>query len=685
MEKSIDFKQSALSLKGIEEFLNFLHKELDEHDSLVLKNLPTPFNLLVNILPLQIKKRIYIESIQLIKFCTDSRQWIQEESEALNLTSIKKIEQCYEYLTHEIVDDRASTRLVNKTFFTDSVVFDVLYYTNFGELYQPIIVINEEGFVVYANMVAREMMKLSHAKIKRKKTNINEAIEFDLKKFFFNSNFDLGFHESSRYLETGYSVLNGEKEGMIQINVIPDRTYLGTGQRWIVYFQPVSIEISLQEKYKEQLEETSTASKLAYTDNLTGIPNLRCLNETLYKTIEDYFKLKRSFGLIMLDVDHFKKFNDTYGHKQGDLVLVYLAKCLESILRNGDLLARYGGEEFTIIVKDIDDMHSLSGFLERCLVAVRSLRIPHIDDPEIELKVTSSFGGLLIDCFDFEIDNVQAFADELFKESDRLLYNGKGKGRDCYIVGKYKLEESDSHRLLDFLKYNEEDISRTKDLDIHQFFEINQGLQKQIYINYHDDGIEQYFDLGLNFYRGEINFRDKAQIYQFHQYEKYSAYILKECQKKEYPSAMREKIELILNELFTNAFFNSKSEYFMNINEGESIRKNKHSAKLTKDAPIKIKWKLDKRFIRLEVVDHSGRLSEDVLNNHLFNNQVSEGSLENSDQGAGVGLAMVLQNTDVLFFDIHKGLYTRVLVQIDYVGRKNKESCHNKLCIKRFR
>ena len=92
--------------------------------------------------------------------------------------------------------------------------------------------------------------------------------------------------------------------------------------------------------------------ELAKTDGLTGLNNHRTFHETLEEEIQRQRRFDRNLSLLLIDIDYFKKFNDTYGHQEGDSALKELAGILSQNLRSIDSAARYGGEEFTIILPE---------------------------------------------------------------------------------------------------------------------------------------------------------------------------------------------------------------------------------------------------------------------------------------------------------------------------------------------
>ena len=124
---------------------------------------------------------------------------------------------------------------------------------------------------------------------------------------------------------------------------------------------------------------------------------------------------------MMLDVDHFKKFNDTHGHQVGDLVLKSLAKVLVEQVRNVDLVARYGGEEVCDYLQVEVDKNVVKEVAERLLNAVRAMEIVTPDGQL--LHITASFG---LACFPDDAQNATA----LVQMADMALYKSKDAGRD---------------------------------------------------------------------------------------------------------------------------------------------------------------------------------------------------------------------------------------------------------------
>ena len=156
---------------------------------------------------------------------------------------------------------------------------------------------------------------------------------------------------------------------------------------------------------------------MAITDGLTGLFNIRYFKKILSDDISG-FKPEHPFCLVMSDVDHFKKFNDTYGHQVGDLVLKEVALALKTTVRASDLVARYGGEEMIVLLRNTSLPSALS-VAEKLRLAVEQRLV---SDQKAEYKVTVSLGVSLFRKGDT--------VDSLIARADQGLYKAKDTGRN---------------------------------------------------------------------------------------------------------------------------------------------------------------------------------------------------------------------------------------------------------------
>lgn len=170
------------------------------------------------------------------------------------------------------------------------------------------------------------------------------------------------------------------------------------------------------------IEDVTTWHKMANKDGLTSLWNQRYFKEYLQKEVSKSQRYKNDLSLIMMDVDHFKNFNDTYGHQTGDIVLKSIAKVLEENQRNTDISARYGGEEFSIILTMTDEIGAFI-FADRVRKQIESLKILDINGNLVK-GVTASFGISLY---------TTGSVSDLIESADEALYLCKDMGRNCVI------------------------------------------------------------------------------------------------------------------------------------------------------------------------------------------------------------------------------------------------------------
>jgi diguanylate cyclase (GGDEF)-like protein len=159
-------------------------------------------------------------------------------------------------------------------------------------------------------------------------------------------------------------------------------------------------------------------------DPLTGLFNRRYLEETLARELSRANRTGQSLGLIMFDVDHFKRLNDTFGHDAGDTVLRELGRFVERNFRTSDVACRFGGEEFVILVPDTE-LEQLERRAQRLREAIKQVAFSHQGIPLG--TVTISLGaGISPDHGDSP--------DSLLGAADAALYRAKNAGRDRAVL-----------------------------------------------------------------------------------------------------------------------------------------------------------------------------------------------------------------------------------------------------------
>jgi two-component system, cell cycle response regulator len=163
---------------------------------------------------------------------------------------------------------------------------------------------------------------------------------------------------------------------------------------------------------------SQTLEYAAVTDPLTGLYNRRYFDDALTEYLDAFQRIDKPIGMILLDIDHFKKVNDTHGHDVGDDVLRQIAACLLEFTRYHDVVARLGGEEFAILSPNVSQSQ-LYGLAERFRTAVSSLTV---ETGNVTLRITLSAGVALWDG--------RESGDMLYKRADSQLYEAKRKGRN---------------------------------------------------------------------------------------------------------------------------------------------------------------------------------------------------------------------------------------------------------------
>jgi diguanylate cyclase (GGDEF)-like protein len=201
------------------------------------------------------------------------------------------------------------------------------------------------------------------------------------------------------------------------------------GYGWKLRRDLKAARLKLRELSQHMDQSTSVLQQRSSIDALTGVPNRRVFDETFVK---EWARAKRSgasLSLLMVDIDLFKKHNDTYGHQAGDMCLRLVAAILmETTKRPADLVARYGGEEFGVILPEVDEKGALV-VAEKMRVAVAALKVPHINSV-IGHDVTISVGAAST------IPAKGGSMATLITWADEALYQAKAVGRNQVILSQ---------------------------------------------------------------------------------------------------------------------------------------------------------------------------------------------------------------------------------------------------------
>jgi diguanylate cyclase (GGDEF)-like protein len=187
-----------------------------------------------------------------------------------------------------------------------------------------------------------------------------------------------------------------------------------------IYAGEISVYSDISEKKKFE--------QLSIVDGLTGLYNRRYFNEQLSRMIREFKRDGKILCLSILDIDNFKKYNDSYGHQAGDEVLQSIGGALIGALHRGnDYAFRLGGEEFGLLFEATDQDHAYS-FVDSIRQTIKDLDIEHSLNGDLKI-VTASFGLVTVDFSNEEIDD-----NGFYSMADHSLYAAKDNGRDCVVL-----------------------------------------------------------------------------------------------------------------------------------------------------------------------------------------------------------------------------------------------------------
>ncbi len=210
-------------------------------------------------------------------------------------------------------------------------------------------------------------------------------------------------------------------------------------------FKPVNLDILVNKvrvfvdlyRQKKIIEkQASSLEKLAFYDHLTKLPNRTLFFDRFKQALAKAKRTKSLVALLSIDLDRFKKVNDTLGHDVGDLLLKEVAQRFTSLLRSSDTIARMGGDEFTAILNDISNIHNVSTVVQK---AIDLISKPfHLKD--FTCSVGASIGIAL---FPSDADNI----DQLTKNADIAMYHAKSKGKNNFQFYRTELNTNTVERL----------------------------------------------------------------------------------------------------------------------------------------------------------------------------------------------------------------------------------------------
>ena len=227
------------------------------------------------------------------------------------------------------------------------------------------------------------------------------------------------FESTERYVirdlgSTNGIYVDGHK---IQQHVLKDGDKILIGRRTVLKFM---LQDPVEMEFQRQMYQSSVR------DPLTGAYNRKHFSERISSEISFTRRHRIPLTLVMIDLDFFKKVNDTFGHQAGDQVLIAISSTIEDTLREEDIFARYGGEEFLVLARGINEIGGLAlGERLRCMIEEMNITTPD----GTNIPVTISLGIATIP------GGVAASSTQLMKMADDNLYKAKKNGRNCVVTG----------------------------------------------------------------------------------------------------------------------------------------------------------------------------------------------------------------------------------------------------------
>lgn len=218
-----------------------------------------------------------------------------------------------------------------------------------------------------------------------------------------------------------YQPITGQEEYMYQnTTLLP----LVSSNSQIEHVCLIIYDVTSTATNRQQLQALNTQlEQLAHTDRLTGLFNRGHWEETLKQEFDRHCRYGGMASMLMFDIDHFKKINDTFGHQAGDKVIQHLARLLMQSIRTTDVAGRYGGEEFVVLLPGVDNVGARL-FAERLRKRVEALQVEH------EGQVISFTISLGIS----DMSGKPETHEQLIREADQALYDSKHNGRNRVTV-----------------------------------------------------------------------------------------------------------------------------------------------------------------------------------------------------------------------------------------------------------
>ncbi len=270
--------------------------------------------------------------------------------------------------------------------------------------------------VLNAVKSSKDLSRISIKTLEKKVESIHNVLQK-----LINYEVNMANYERKKFLYAYQSIL-------MKIGIALGVIILGVLAMLFYVFESIQKDQTRLEVASKKLKiSNKKLENASYTDSLTNLHNRRYFNFIYDREIKRAKRNKTYVTFMMLDIDYFKQYNDTYGHVEGDYALKSVAKVLkETLKRPGDYVFRLGGEEFGILLSDTDETNSANLAREIC-DAIRDREIQH-EASKVNKFLTISVGVVCCIADDALDENV------LISRADEMLYEAKEGGRDRYVI-----------------------------------------------------------------------------------------------------------------------------------------------------------------------------------------------------------------------------------------------------------
>lgn len=450
---------------------------------------------------------------------------------------------------------------------------DILHQTILNTSPDAIILSNLSGEILMASPATKKLLQINDSEsiIGKCLEEFIDSSEIDR----MYSNFNKLNEKQNNYANKYTCMTTKKNEIAIEVNSELVLNEFGESRKVVSIIRDISDRYAMEQelrisetKYKKIATELEVINKklkeTAIIDSLTGVYNRYYFDEKLSFLMESSLTFRSPLSLILLDLDHFKAVNDTYGHKAGDKVLIEVANTINNLIDEANVFARWGGEEFIVLMPmtNLKDAQNFAEKIRHTLECIDHLGVG---------TVTVSIG---VSTWDY-IES----SEQWFKRTDDYLYKAKNKGRNCVMTSKESQKINYS-----FISWSDEWLCNNDDINIQhkELLNLSNKLISSIMGDYMEDDVDlsikkliEHISYHFNF--EEIFLNDISYSEANTHKEKHDILIrkakelFKSSSKK---NMLEDTIRFIINDVIINHLIHEDSKFFQYIdNENSSIVK----------------------------------------------------------------------------------------------------------------